>query len=114
MRLRITVDGVVALGPGKVSLLEAVAEHGSITAAAKSLGMSYRRGWLLLDELNRALQSPATRTLHGGARGGGARLTPTGEAVVGLYRHAEKKALEGGASEIDGLLALLRGDSRGP
>ena len=108
MRLRITVEGVVALGPGKVSLLEAVAQHGSITAAAKSIGMSYRRGWLLLDELNRALRSPAIETLHGGARGGGARLTPTGEAIVELYRQAEKKALEGGGREIDGLLALLR------
>lgn len=108
MRLRVVVDDVVALGPGKVSLLEAVAQHGSITAAAKSLGMSYRRGWLLLDELNRALHSPAIETLQGGAHGGGARLTPNGEVIVALYRRAEERAMAGSAREISGLLKLLR------
>jgi len=108
LRLRVVVDEVVAIGPGKVALLEAVAEHGSISAAARSLEMSYRRAWLLLDELNRALRSPAIVTAHGGERGGGARLTATGESVIALYRRIEARALAAGAPQIGQLLDLLR------
>ncbi len=108
MRLRVIIDGVVAVGPGKVDLLEAVAAHGSISAAARSLDMSYRRAWLLLDELNRALAHPAITTAHGGARGGGARLTANGEAVVRTYREIEARAYSAGAAQIGQLLAMLR------
>ena len=59
-RLRIRQDDSIAIGPGKVALLEAIQLHGSISAAARSLGMSYRRAWVLIDELNQALASPAT------------------------------------------------------
>lgn len=109
LRLRITFDdGVVAIGPGKVDLLEAVAAHGSIAAAARSLGMSYRRAWLLLDAMNQALKSPAIATAQGGERGGGARLTPTGEAVLRHYRQFEADALAAGAPQLQSLLSLLR------
>lgn len=106
--MRVRVGEVVAIGPGKVSLLEAVAEHGSISAAAKSLAMSYRRAWLLLDELNRSLKRPAIETAQGGKRGGGARLTPTGEAVIRHYRAAETQALAAGRQQLAKLLALMR------
>ena len=108
LRLRVVVGDVVAIGPGKVELLEAVAEHGSISAAARSMKMSYRRAWMLLDELNRALGEPAIATVHGGPQGGGASLTPTGQAVIAHYRRIESLAVAAGAAPIAALLALLR------
>jgi molybdate transport system regulatory protein len=108
LRLRVNVGEVVAIGPGKVSLLEAVAEHGSISAAARSIEMSYRRAWLLLDELNRSLKQPAFETAQGGERGGGTRLTVTGEAVVHHYREAERAALAAGRPQLVKLLGLMR------
>ncbi|MGZ5129695.1 MAG: winged helix-turn-helix domain-containing protein [Caldimonas sp.] len=105
--MRVRIGEVVAIGPGKVSLLEAVAEHGSISAAARSLEMSYRRAWMLLDELNRSLKRPAIETAQGGERGGGARLTATGEAVIRHYREAERVALSAGRPQLASLLRLL-------
>nr|WP_258002121.1 LysR family transcriptional regulator [Burkholderia sp. WAC0059] len=107
-RMRIRYAGMIALGPGKVSLLEAVREHGSISAAARSLNMSYRRAWLLMDELNRALESPATLSEHGGQSGGGSTLTPVGEEIVRLYRDIEARAAASCAPEIAALTKLLR------
>ena len=108
LRLRVSVGDVVAIGPGKVSLIEAVAEHGSISAAARSIEMSYRRAWMLLDELNRSLKRPAIETAQGGERGGGARLTPTGVAVIRHYREAEQVALAAGRPHLTRLMALMR------
>lgn len=81
----------LAIGPGKIALLEAIRDTGSITSAAKMLGMSYRRAWLLVDETNRCLTSPAVQTASGGEHGGGSALTPTGEALVGRYRALERE-----------------------
>jgi len=108
-RMRVIQDGTIALGPGKVQLLEAVREHGSISAAARSLGMSYRRAWLLMDELNRALESPATVSEHGGQSGGGSTLTPVGEEIIRLYRGIEARAAAACAPEIDALKKLVKG-----
>jgi molybdate transport system regulatory protein len=107
-RMRITKGETIAIGPGKVSLLEAVREHGSISAAARSLDMSYRRAWLLIDELNRSLQSPATISEQGGQSGGGCVLTPVGEQIVRLYREVEHIAGEACAERIAALMALIR------
>ncbi len=109
LRMRIIDGDTIAIGPGKVALLEAVQAQGSITAAAKSLGMSYRRAWLLVDELNRALQTPAVTSEQGGPRGGGSVLTPAGEKAVRLYRAIEAKALTACASDIARLLAMVPG-----
>jgi molybdate transport system regulatory protein len=106
-RLRIHRDDAIAIGPGKVDLLEAVAETGSISAAARQLGMSYRRAWLLIDQLNRALVSPAVTTATGGAHGGGAALTPVGAAVVRHYRAIESCARLAAAPDITALTRLL-------
>ncbi|WP_322062800.1 winged helix-turn-helix domain-containing protein [Paraburkholderia sp. J63] len=108
-RMRVIQDGTIALGPGKVQLLEAVREHGSISAAARSLGMSYRRAWLLMDELNRALESPATVSEHGGQSGGGSTLTPVGEEIIRLYRGIEARAAASCALEIEALKKLVKG-----
>jgi molybdate transport system regulatory protein len=80
----------VAIGPGKIALLEAIGATGSITAAAKRLGMSYRRAWLLVDQTNRLLVEAAVKTATGGRRGGGAVLTPSGADLVLRYRAIER------------------------
>ena len=80
-----------AIGPGKIALLEAIGSAGSITSAAKLLGMSYRRAWLLVEETNRCLVRPAVVTLAGGKRGGGTSLTPAGVELVRRYRAVERQ-----------------------
>lgn len=107
LRLRLMHDGQVAIGPGKVELLEAVQRTGSITAAAKSLGMSYRRAWLLLDALDACLRTPAVETAQGGAHGGGTRLTEAGLELVRLYRQIEHTAVRACADDIERLKAML-------
>jgi molybdate transport system regulatory protein len=107
-RMRITKGETIALGPGKVTLLEAVREHGSISAAARSLEMSYRRAWLLIDELNRALKSPATISEQGGQSGGGCVLTPVGEELIRLYRDVEHTAEAACAKQLASLTDMLK------
>ncbi|HEY4298455.1 MAG TPA: LysR family transcriptional regulator [Paraburkholderia sp.] len=107
-RMRIRNGEAVALGPGKIDLLEAVREYGSISAAARSLDMSYRRAWLLIDELNRSLKSPATHSEQGGQSGGGCTLTPVGETIIRLYRNVEEEALRVCAKQIGELTRLIR------
>jgi molybdate transport system regulatory protein len=107
-RMRIRKGETVALGPGKVDLLEAVRDYGSISAAARSLDMSYRRAWLLIDELNKSLKSPATVSEQGGQSGGGCVLTPVGEDIVRLYREVEAQAQKACAKQIGALTRLIR------
>lgn len=107
-RMRIMRNNVIAIGPGKITLLEAVRDQGSITAAAKSLGMSYRRAWLLLDEINSSLANPATISSHGGARGGTSLLTEVGAQVIALYRRIEAQATAANAQELEALMKLLK------
>ena len=107
LRIRVRIGDVVAVGPGKIALLAAVGEHGSISAAARSLDMSYRRAWLLLDELNRSLVSPATVASQGGRRGGGAQVTASGEALLALYRRIEAEALAVTRRDTARLLRML-------
>jgi molybdate transport system regulatory protein len=93
-RLRIIVGSQIALGPGKVELLEALKQTGSITAAAKSLNMSYMRAWTLIRTMNRCFQEPLVTALHGGPRGGGgAELTPAGRRILALYRQMDAQCL---------------------
>ena len=106
-RLRITVGDVVAIGPGKIALVEAIAATGSITAAAKSLDMSYRRAWMLLNELNRSLRRPAVDSPQGGAHGGGSEVTEAGRELIDLYRRIEATAASAGQADIARLLGLM-------
>lgn len=87
--LRIDLPGGARIGPGKIALLEAVGETGSITAAGKALGMSYRRAWLLLDALNHTFDTPVVATAAGGAHGGGAQVTEFGRSLIVAYRDLE-------------------------
>ncbi len=106
-RLRITKGADIAVGPGKIDLLEAIGTTGSITAAAKSLGMSYRRAWLLVDTMNRCFRAPVVDAEAGGSRGGGTHLTTLGADVVRRYRAVEAKAARAGAADLAALTRLL-------
>ena len=96
-----------AMGPGKAALLDAIAGHGSISAAGRALGMSYRRTWLLADTLNRTWSGPLIATAHGGKSGGGATLTPLGLRVLANYRALEAALGDAAAGPATALLADL-------
>src|SRR5215472_18164754 len=105
--VRIDFDGKRRLGPGKIALLEAIQHRGSIAAAGREFGMSYRRAWLLVDELNRMFTAPLVETHGGGRHGGGAALTGLGGSIVTLYREAERKMSATAVSEIERIEAAL-------
>ncbi|QYF87392.1 winged helix-turn-helix domain-containing protein [Brevundimonas sp. PAMC22021] len=98
-----------AIGPGKVRLLQAVRDEGSLSAAARKAGVSYRRAWQLLDEASRAVGQRLIETSQGGVGGGGARLTSSGEAVLREFQQLET-VLEAAAEPALRRLANLDGD----
>ncbi|MBA2690132.1 MAG: LysR family transcriptional regulator [Burkholderiales bacterium] len=106
-RLRITKGKNIAIGPGKVALLEAILDTGSISAAARQMGMSYRRAWLLVDEMNRSLVGPVVDTSAGGLKGGGTTVTPTGHKLLQHYRKVEEFAIAAASAELKALTKLL-------
>jgi molybdate transport system regulatory protein len=106
-QLRISFKKSIAMGPGKADLLDAIEQTGSISAAARALGMSYRRAWLLVDTMNACFQSPLVATLTGGQHGGGAQVTELGRDVVKRYRAMEKKAAASVAREMAQFAALM-------
>lgn len=87
--LRLDIDPAGAIGPGKIRLLEQVEATGSIAAAGRTMDMSYRRAWLLVDSLNRCFREPVVAAKPGGTRGGGAALTDFGHALVQRYHAME-------------------------
>jgi molybdate transport system regulatory protein len=101
--VRVDLTPTGRLGPGKVDLLEAIEATGSISAAGRAMRMSYRRAWLLIDDLNRMFRHPLVEASTGGVNGGGAHLTATGREVVAHYRAIESKALKAAALHIDAL-----------
>jgi molybdate transport system regulatory protein len=107
LTVRLDFDGDRRLGPGKVALLEAIQATGSISAAGRAHQMSYRRAWLLVEELNKLFGEPVVSAHPGGARGGGAKLTPMGVEVISLYRAAENKMRAAAAAEIDNIERAL-------
>ena len=106
--LRVLLGEATALGPGKARLLELIAETGSISQAARRLGMSYRRAWLLVDAMNRDFKDAVVETARGGERGGGARVTPLGQEAAARYRAMEEKAAISLAEELRAFAKLLR------
>ena len=96
-RLRVHHGSAIALGPGKVDLLDAIEETGTLAGGAQRLGMSYMRAWKLVQTMNACFRDPLVETARGGNRHGHATLTPTGRAVRTLYRKMEaasRQALE--------------------
>lgn len=106
-RLRILLGAAIAIGPGKADLLDAIDRTGSISGAARELGMSYRRAWQLADVMNRTFRERLVEAGTGGRRGGGTRLTPFGRKVLVRYRTMEEKAAKGIAREVRSFQRLL-------
>ena len=106
--LRVELRADALLGPGKAALLEGIRETGSIAAAGRRMGMSYKRAWYLIDTLNGAFREPVVTTSKGGRARGGAELTPTGTAVLDGYRRMEAAAAEAVADELARLTDLLK------
>mgnify|MGYP002075155773 CR=1 FL=1 len=102
----------IALGPGKLQLLEAIRETGSIAAAGRSMDMSYKRAWHLVDTMNRCFKTPLVEASKGGARGGGAVLTPLAEEVIALYRRLEVRARKATEAELAAMAKHLAPDLR--
>jgi len=92
LTLRILAEKHPAMGPGKARLVAAIDATGSISAAARVMGMSYRRAWQLVDALNESFSQPVVLTATGGKSGGGARVTPFGRELIRRFRAMENKA----------------------
>jgi molybdate transport system regulatory protein len=107
LTIRVDFGAFGYLGPGKVALMELISKHGSISAAGKEMGMSYRRAWLLVDESNHIFREPLVETQMGGSGGGGARLTRLGRDVVGRYRAIEGAAATACSAALRALTASL-------
>ena len=108
LTLRVLGKGRPALGPGKAELVERILETGSISAAARAMGMSYRRAWQLVEGLNRACREPVVVTAVGGKRGGGAEVTAFGRRLVELFRSMEAKASRAIAADLKRFENYLR------
>lgn len=109
LKAQIMLGDEIAMGPGKADLLEAIEKTGSISAAGRALGMSYRRTWLLVDTMNRCWKDPLVETATGGSHGGGARLTALGKRVVQSYRDMQKMMADCAEnSAFSGLLGVVR------
>ena len=104
--IRLFLGGSAMLGPGKAALLEGIARTGSISAAGREMGMSYKRAWMLVEALNAMFRAPLVESARGGPGGGGAALTDTGREVLRLYREIEAASAEANAARLSALQAL--------
>jgi len=104
LSIRLDFAGARRIGPGKIALLERIVETGSISAAGRRLGMSYRRAWLLVEAINLIFAEPVVVAAKGGAHGGGAEVTAFGRRLVATYRAMEKRF----ASEANTMFADFR------
>ena len=112
-RIRLDYGEGVVLGPGKAELMERIVATGSIAAAGREMGMSYKRAWQLVEALNTMFRDPLVLSSRGGAKGGGAALTEAGEQVLKAYRDLEEASKTASSQSLAALKAL-RGDiSRG-
>lgn len=108
LTLRVDFGPGKAVGPGKIRLLEAIRDSGSISRGGRVLGMSYRRAWLLIDNLNRTFRRQVVTARPGGEKGGGARLTPFGLELIARYRAIERRSHQAAARELVALGRALR------
>jgi len=107
-RIRVVFGRDIALGPGKVELLEHIAQTGSLRKAAAAMDMSYMRAWTLVKTMNRCFKKPVVETTRGGAEGGSATLTATGKAALAVYRRMEAQSVRGMKPAQRDLAKLLR------
>jgi len=106
LSIRIDFDDEGRLGPGKVALLESIAQEGSISAAGRALKMSYKRAWELVADINRSFDQPLVTAQTGGPSGGGATLTERGRDLIRHYRAIERKALSATVTHLRALRAI--------
>ena len=107
LKLRLVIEGGDWIGPGKADLLEGIAETGSIAAAGRRMGMSYKRAWGLVEVLNAMFREPLVHASRGGAGHGGAELTATGHEVLALYRRMQDKSAAALTQEIEAIARLV-------
>lgn len=113
LRLRLLFGDRLVFGPGKAELLARIRDTGSIAAAGRAMGMSYKRAWSLVEEMNAAFTQPLVTSARGGPGGGGAALTPDGQAVLAAYETMVARTLADNASALDSIAARLRDMSHG-
>ncbi len=113
VRFRVDFATLCCVGPGKIALLEAIHRTGSLSQAARELGMSYRRGWQLLSSLNASFRDPIVMTATGGRGGGGARVTPFGRELISRYRAFEDDAQARAVRTFKGIAKKARRGARG-
>jgi molybdate transport system regulatory protein len=111
--LRVTLSADCYIGPGRADLLELIGKTGSISAAGRAMGMSYKRAWGLVQTLNEGFGAALVSTTRGGSGKGGAALTPLGQDVVDAYRRMQDKAGAAIADEIAALQKRVRSSERG-
>jgi len=107
-RLRIVLGHNIAVGPGKADLLEGIRETGSIAAAGRRMGMSYKRAWLLIDTMNNCFSKPLVEAVKGGKSGGGAHLTRLGEDVLARYRRMQTAMAQAIGADMAALKRVMR------
>lgn len=110
-RFRVQIKHAVAIGPGKADVLQSVAETGSLAETGRRMGMSYQRVWSLVAAMNKDFVEPLVLKQRGGAAGGGAQLTATGEKVLAVYRAIERDAQKAVSRRLPQLLGLIRADA---
>lgn len=108
IRLRFVAGSTIAMGPGKADLLSAIQKLGSIAAAARSMGMSYKRAWYLIDTMNQIFRSPVVEAVKGGRHHGGAELTKMGRDVMAAYRSMEARAAKAISGDLKAFTKLLK------
>lgn len=108
VRPRIYIGDEIAIGPGKIDLLRSVGETRSISAAARALGVPYKRAWLLIETLNQGFGRPVVETATGGKGGGGANLTPLGQQLVAAYDALEKRLNAEAGAELKAIRKLAK------
>lgn len=108
LRIRIVFSDHEMIGPGKAELLERIDRCGSIAAAGREMGMSYKRAWELVGTLNAMFRAPLVESTRGGPGGGGAVLTEAGREVLGFYRAFERDAAEAGTARLAALQSRLK------
>ena len=109
IRIRIGVGENIAIGQGKADLLEAIGRAGSISAAARDLGMSYRKAWMLVDEMNQCFRTPVVVAARGGAGGGSAQVTPIGQEALARFRQIQARASAAIDKDVRDFRKLLLG-----
>lgn len=113
LQIRVYLDAEHWFGPGKADLLELIRETGSISAAGRRMGMSYKRAWMLVETLNAMFRAPLVESARGGAHGGGASLTPLGEEMLASFRRLQDAAAAAAAPEMAAMMRAARDVSGG-